>query len=103
MCCMEIMTAVNYSIPINVVLFNNSTMGLIRKNQSQLYNERFINCDFINPDYAYLARSFGIKHHKISSNTEVQKLFSDYDLVNTINLIEIIIDKNAFPNYRSGR
>jgi acetolactate synthase-1/2/3 large subunit len=103
MCCMEIMTAVNYNIPFNVVVFNNSTMGLIRKNQSQLYDERYINCDFVNPDFAYLARSFGINHAKITSDADVNDLFTDSDLVNSINLIEIIIDKNAFPNYRSGR
>jgi len=100
---MEIMTAVNYDLPINVVVFNNSTMGLIRKNQSQLYNERFINCDFTNPDFAYLARSFGINHMKISSDADVDNLFADCDLTGAINLIEIMIDKNAFPNYRSGR
>jgi acetolactate synthase-1/2/3 large subunit len=103
MCCMEIMTAVNYGIPINIVLFNNSTMGLIRKNQSQLYNERFINCDFVNPDFAYLARSFGINHQKITTSADVENLFQSHDLINTTNLIEIVIDKNAFPNYRSGR
>ena len=103
MCCMEIMTAVNYKIPLNVVVFNNSTMGLIRKNQSQLHDERFINCDFINPDFAYLAKSFGINHMKITSNADIDELFANSDLVNSINLIEIMIDKNAFPNYRSGR
>ncbi len=103
MCCMEIMTAVNYGIPINVVLFNNATMGLIRKNQSQLYNERFINCDFINPDYASLARSFGINHQKITTTADIEDLFTQHDLKHATNLIEIIIDKNAFPNYRSGR
>jgi acetolactate synthase-1/2/3 large subunit len=103
MCCMEIMTAVNYDLPINVVVFNNSTMGLIRKNQSQLYDERFINCDFVNPDFAYLAKSFGINHKKIKSDTDVDDLFANSDLAGSINLIEIIIDKNAFPNYRSGR
>ena len=42
MCAMEIMTAVNYAIPLNVVLFNNATLGLIRKNQHHLYRDRFI-------------------------------------------------------------
>ena len=103
MCCMEIMTAVNYDLPINVVVFNNSTMGLIRKNQSQLYDERFINCDFINPDFAYLAKAFGINHKKIICDADVDDLFANGDLVDSINLIEIMIDKNTFPNYRSGR
>ncbi len=103
MCCMEIMTAVNYDIPLNVIMFNNSTMGLIRKNQFQQYDKRFINCDFINPDYAYLAKSFGIQYKKIVSTDDLNGLFSELDLINGINLVEIMIDKDTFPTYSSKR
>ena len=103
MCCMEIMTAVNYGIPLNIVLFNNSTMGLIRKNQSQQYEQRFISCDFINPDFSHLAESFGINYLKITSEADVIDLFDNNELTKSINLIEIVIDKDAFPNYISGR
>ena len=103
MCCMEIMTAVNYDIPLNIVMFNNSTMGLIRKNQFQQYEERFINCDFTNPDYEMLAKSFGINHQRIENEDDLNKLFSSTDFSNTINLIEVMIDKDAFPNYSSRR
>ncbi|OOZ41958.1 acetolactate synthase [Solemya pervernicosa gill symbiont] len=103
MCCMEIMTAVNYNKPLNIVMFNNESMGLIRKNQHQQYEQRFINCDFNNPDYAYLARSFGINHQRIEQNSDIDALFSTTDLRGTINLIEIVIDKNVFPNYSSRR
>jgi acetolactate synthase-1/2/3 large subunit len=103
MCCMEIMTAVNYGIPLNVVVFNNSTMSLIRKNQFQLYDKRFIDCDFVNPDFHYLAMSFGINHKKIVAESDLDDLFTHGDLANAINLIEIMIDKDAFPNYLSGR
>lgn len=103
MCCMEIMTAVNYHIPLNIVMFNNATMSLIRKNQVQLYNNRFIDCDFVNPDYHLLAASFGIQHKKVESEADLDELFANCDLTSSINLIEIMIDKDAFPNYRSGR
>ncbi len=103
MCCMELMTAVNYQLPVNVVLFNNSTMGLIRKNQLQQYDERYINCDFINPDYALMAQSFGINHYRIESEDDVEALFNSADLVNQINLIEIMLDRELFPNYSSRR
>lgn len=103
MCCMEIMTAVNYQIPLNIVLFNNSSMGLIRKNQIQSYGSRFIDCDFINPDYGKLAESFGINYQKIETEDELEPLFNNTDFTQKINLIEIIIDKNAFPNYSSRR
>lgn len=103
MCCMEIMTAVNYNKSLNIVLFNNSSMGLIRKNQVQSYENRFIDCDFINPDYRKLSESFGINHVLIESKENLETLFDDFDLTSGINLIEIIIDKNAFPNYSSRR
>ncbi len=103
MCCMEIMTAVNYHKSLNIVIFNNSTMGLIRKNQHQQYDKRFINSDFINPDYRYLALSFGINHIKIVCNEDIDRLFSEFDLFGSINLIEIIIHKDSFPDYSSKR
>lgn len=102
MCAMEIMTAVNYDIPLNIVLFNNSTMGLIRKNQHHLYQGRFIDCDFTNPDYALLAQSFGIRHCRVASGQDLAKLEA-IDFRHGINLIEIMIDQDAYPNYSSRR
>jgi acetolactate synthase-1/2/3 large subunit len=102
MCAMELMTAVNYSIPLNVVLFNNNTMGLIRKNQHHLYRDRFIDCDFTNPDYALLAKSFGVHHARVESKQDLAKL-SALDFRQGINLIEVLIDQDAYPNYSSRR
>ena len=102
MCAMELMTAVNYRIPLNVVLFNNSTMGLIRKNQHHLYQDRFIDCDFTNPDYALLAQSFGIRHCRIENAQQLPKLDA-LDFSRDINLIEVMVDQDAYPNYSSRR
>ena len=103
MCCMELMTAVNYNIPLTVIMFNNATMGLIRKNQFQQYEKRFIDCDFINPDYKILAESFGIKYKKVEIADDLDGLFENIDYHDSINLIEIIIDKDLFPTYSSRR
>ncbi|MEN8170620.1 MAG: thiamine pyrophosphate-binding protein [Pseudomonadota bacterium] len=103
MCCMEIMTAVNYRLPLNILLFNNSTMGLIRKNQHQHYNQRYINCDFINPDFEALAKSFGVNYRKLETEADVEQMFAQDDLSGAINLIEMVIDKDKFPNYSSRR
>ena len=103
MCCMELMTAVNYGIPLNVVMINNGTLGLIRKNQFQLYHERYIDCDFVNPDFALLAQSFGIAHWRVDTAADVDALFEHADLAGQINLIEVIWDKHVFPAYRSDR
>ena len=102
LCAMETMTAVNYDIPLNIVLFNNNTMGLIRKNQHHLYQDRFIDCDFTNPDFALLAQSFGIRHCRVDNVQDLAKL-EPIDFHRGINLIEIMIDQDAYPNYSSRR
>jgi acetolactate synthase-1/2/3 large subunit len=103
MCAMEIMTAVNYNVPLTVVVFNNQTMGLIRKNQHQQYQQRFIDCDFVNPDFALLARSFGITHRKIDTIQHCESLFEQLDVHRDINLVEVMLDQDAYPNYSSQR
>jgi len=103
MCCMELMTAINYDIPLTVIMFNNATMGLIRKNQFQQYEKRFIDCDFINPDYKLLAESFGINYRKVVQTEDLEGIFKNINYENSINLIEIIIDKDLFPTYTSSR
>ncbi len=103
MCGMELMTAVNYQRSLNVVLFNNSTMGLIRKNQHQHYGDRFIDCDFINPDFRLLAQSFGIHYWHPTQEAELDALFAEADFHQGINLIEIPLDRDLFPNYSSKR
>jgi acetolactate synthase-1/2/3 large subunit len=103
MCCMEMMTAVNYGIPLNVVMVNNGTLSLIRKNQFQLYGERYIDCDFVNPDFSLLAQAFGAKHYRIETEAHLDAMWANADLTGAINLIEILLDKNAFPRYLSAR
>ncbi|MDP1862342.1 MAG: thiamine pyrophosphate-binding protein [Thiobacillus sp.] len=103
MCCMEMMTAVNYGIPLNVVVINNGTLSLIRKNQFQLYGERYIDGDFVNPDFSLLAQSFGVQHYRVETEAALDTLFDQADLTGGINLIEILLDKHAFPRYLSAR
>ncbi|MBF0471988.1 MAG: thiamine pyrophosphate-binding protein, partial [Gammaproteobacteria bacterium] len=103
MCAMELMTAVNYRIPLTVVVFNNTTMGLIRKNQLQQYGGRLIDCDFINPDFGLLARSFSIAYHRVATANELDRMMAETDFHHGITLVEMVIDRDAFPDYRSGR
>ncbi len=109
MCCMEIMTAVNYAIPLVVVMFNNATMGLIRKNQTQQYDKRFIDCDFINPDYATLAKAFGMDYVAVKEDADLDKVFYGLQSLaqNKTNtkqiLIDFKVDKDSFPGYFSRR
>jgi acetolactate synthase-1/2/3 large subunit len=103
MCGMELMTAVNYGLALNTVVINNGSMSLIRKNQFQLYGERYIDCDFVNPDFGLLAAAFGMVHHRVETEADLDTLFARADLRTGLNLIEILLDKHVFPSYQSAR
>jgi acetolactate synthase-1/2/3 large subunit len=103
MCCMELMTAVNYNIPVTVVMLNNSTLGLVRKNQFYNYNGRFIASEFVNPDYRKFADSFRINYFRVISTDDADRVIHSIDVENKINLIDVILDKDEFPKYSSDR
>jgi acetolactate synthase-1/2/3 large subunit len=55
----EFATAVQYGLPIIVLVFDNATLGTIRMHQEREYPGRVSATDLRNPDFAAMARSFG--------------------------------------------
>ena len=55
----EFATAVQYDLPVVVVLADNSIYGTIRMHQEREYPGRIIATDLKNPDFAAYARAFG--------------------------------------------
>ena len=55
----EFATAVQYGLPVIVVLIDNGMYGTIRMHQERMYPERVIATALRNPDFAAYARAFG--------------------------------------------
>jgi acetolactate synthase I/II/III large subunit len=55
----EFATAVQYGLPIVVLVFDNGSYGTIRMHQERDYPGRVIGTDLRNPDFAAYARAFG--------------------------------------------
>jgi acetolactate synthase-1/2/3 large subunit len=55
----ELATAVQYGLPVLVVVVNNSMYGTIRAHQEKKYPGRVVGTSLVNPDFAQYARSFG--------------------------------------------
>ena len=52
-------TAVQYELPVIVVLWDNGTYGTIRMHQEREYPGRVVGTDLRNPDFAAYAKAFG--------------------------------------------
>jgi acetolactate synthase-1/2/3 large subunit len=55
----EFATAVQYALPIVVVLIDNGIYGTIRMHQERMFPGRVVASDLRNPDFAAYARAFG--------------------------------------------
>lgn len=55
----EFATAVQYGLPIVVIVCDNASYGTIRMHQERNYPERVVGTDLRNPDFAAYARAFG--------------------------------------------
>ena len=55
----ELATAVQYALPVVLIVANNSMYGTIRMHQERAYPGRVMATSLVNPDFAALARSFG--------------------------------------------
>ncbi|ADY56447.1 acetolactate synthase, large subunit [Syntrophobotulus glycolicus DSM 8271] len=69
----ELATAVQYKLPIKIVLMNNGVLGMVRQWQKMFYNERFSEIQLhANPDFIKVAGAYGIKALKVEMPEEVE-------------------------------
>ncbi len=63
----ELATMRRYGVALKIVLFDNSALGLVRQWQELFYEGNFSEIDlYDNPDFAEVARSFGIEAFTVS-------------------------------------
>jgi acetolactate synthase-1/2/3 large subunit len=68
----ELATIRRYRIPLKIVLLDNGTLGMVRQWQELFFDENFSEVDLSdNPDFAEVARAFGIEAFTIDHRSEV--------------------------------
>jgi acetolactate synthase-1/2/3 large subunit len=73
MCGQELATAVQYGLPILVVVVDNGMYGTIRMHQEQRFPGRVVGTELVNPDFAAYAQAFGA----FGENVERTEAFPD--------------------------
>ncbi|HSH43510.1 MAG TPA: thiamine pyrophosphate-binding protein [Arenicellales bacterium] len=75
MTAMELATAVQYRVPIIVLVFDNGMHGTIRMHQERSYPGRTIATGLRNPDFCALARACGAHGELVSATGEFEAAF----------------------------
>ena len=91
----ELATAAQYGLPVVFIVVNNGMYGTIRMHQEREYPERVHGTTLQNPDFAALARAYGLHGETVERTADFEPAFRRAQASGTAALIEIRIDQDA--------
>lgn len=97
----ELLTAVQYDIPVIWIIFNDGEFKLIKLYQIETYGESGL-VEFTNPDYVAYAKACGADGYKTESLADFEAAFQAALASGKPTLIDAVIDRLALPHYSSS-
>jgi acetolactate synthase-1/2/3 large subunit len=97
----EFATAVQYDLPIIVIVVNNGIYGTIRMHQEREYPGRVEATDLKNPDFAALARAYGGHGETVEKTADFAAAFERARASGKPAIIEIKLDPEAITPART--
>ncbi len=101
----ELMTAVEYKIPVINVILNNNYLGMVRQWQTLFYEDRLSETDLsVQPDFIKVAESFGGIGYRVATIEEFEEAIRDAVEKNIVAIIEVAVDRreNVMPMVPAG-
>lgn len=97
----ELMTAVQYNIPVIWIIFNNSEFNIIKKFLLNMYNDEAYMA-FDNPDFVKYAEACGAKGYRVEKLEEFVPALQAALAARQPCLIDVLMDPNAYPPFDLG-
>ena len=101
----ELLTLSRHNIPITILLFNNSSLGMVRQWQNLFCNSRYAQTDINDGlNLEFLSKAYGINYYKASDLDTLESILKVQDK-SQINLIECLLDSDigAYPIVPPGK
>jgi len=95
----EFMTAVHHKLPVKVIIYNNSALGLITLEAESIGLAPFREAiEFPNPDFAALARACGGHGFTAQQPNELKAAISEALAVKGPAIVDAVVIANEMPN-----
>jgi acetolactate synthase-1/2/3 large subunit len=101
----EIATAVQYNLPVKVVIINNRFLGMVRQWQEKFYNRRYsYSCLEVQPDFVKLAEAYGAVGMRIEKESELEGKLKSAFSNGRPTIIDVIVDREegVYPMVPAG-
>jgi len=95
----EFMTAVQHQLPIKIIIYNNSSFGLITLEAESIGLPAFYKgIDFPNPDFAALARACGGQGFTAKRPEDLETAISQAFAIKGPAIVDAVVVSNELPN-----
>ncbi len=88
----ELATAVQYELPVVILVINNGMYGTIRMHQERHYPGRVVGTDLVNPDFARYAEAFGAFGEVVERTEQFEGAFERALAAGRPALLELRVD-----------
>ena len=101
----EIITAIQYNIPLKVIIMNNGYLGMVRQWQEMFYDRAYSEVDLsISPDFVKLAEAYGALGLRATKPRELREVLEAGLNNDKVAIIDVVVSKeeNVFPIVPAG-
>jgi len=103
--CQELMTAVEYKLPVINIILNNNFLGMVRQWQTLFYDKRHSSTDLsVQPNFVKLAEAFGGVGYHVETKEEFDAALKDAVEKDVVAFIEVMVHRteNVMPMVPAG-
>jgi len=102
----EIITAIQYRIPLKVIIMNNGYLGMVRQWQEMFYERAYSEVDLsVSPDFVKLAEAYGAKGLRAEKPEDLRRVLEEGLNYEGVAIMDIVVSKeeNVFPIIPAGQ
>ena len=101
----ELATAIQYDLPVKVVIMNNGYLGMVRQWQEMFYDRAYSEVDLsVSPDFVKLAEAYGAAGFRATNSGELHDVLVAGLAHKGVAVIDVAVSKeeNVFPIIPAG-
>jgi acetolactate synthase-1/2/3 large subunit len=101
----ELATAVQYDLPVKILIMNNGYLGMVRQWQEMFYDRAYSEVDLsVAPDFVKLAEAYGVFGARVTRPDELASVLETGLAQKGVAVIDVVVsrEENVFPIVPAG-
>src|ERR1044072_7829594 len=101
----ELATAVQYDLPVKVLIMNNGYLGMVRQWQEMFYDRTYSEVDIsVAPDFVKLSEAYGAAGFRAKRPAELREVMEAALRHKGVAVVDVVVEKeeNVFPMVPAG-